>query len=512
MNNQKKYYITTPIYYVNASPHIGHAYTTLAADILSRAHKSWGEDVFFLTGTDEHGVKILQAAQNFNKLKSQISNLKIDNKKIAKEFTDKISQEFKDAWKLLNIKYDYFVRTTDKNHEKFVQEFLSQLYKKGDIYSGIYEGLYCVGCEEYKKKEDLKDNNCPIHEKQVESVKENVYFFKLSKYQEKIIELIKTDQVKIRPLERKNEVLGFLANKLEDTAISRSQVEWGIKVPWDEKQTIYVWVDALLNYLSVIEQLKVKSEKLKVDGSTSINQELRTKNLELNKYWAPDLQLIGKDILRFHAVIWIGLLLSAELELPRELFVHGFFTVDKQKMSKTLGNVITVQELIKKYGSTSSPQAGIDATRYLLISSFPFGNDGDFSFEELDRRYESELANGLGNLVQRTVVLAKKFDVKFNPKNPDYCKKIQAKLKNIDFDGALEIIRDRIVEANQFINQTKPWESGDKEIIRKLQQKLEKIAYDITPFMPATSQKIIEQLKSGKAKPLFPKKRESLIV
>ncbi|KKP88956.1 MAG: Methionine-tRNA ligase [Berkelbacteria bacterium GW2011_GWA2_35_9] len=407
-----KFYITTPIYYVNASPHIGHAYTTIAADILCRAHKSWGEKVFFLTGTDEHGAKIQRSALDFGEQRLKIKDKKhnfpdasvgiptsdtIGSSEKIQNYTDKISHEFKNAWKLLNINYDYFVRTTDENHERFVQEFLTKLYSKGDIYQGIYEGLYCVGCEEYKKAEDLENGNCPIHKKPVENVKEAVYFFKLSQYQDKIIQLIESDEVKIRPLERKNEVLGFLQNKLEDTAISRSKVEWGIPVPWDKEQTIYVWVDALLNYLSVIQ-----------------NPKSEIRNPKHKEFWSPDLQLIGKDILRFHGVTWLGLLLSAELELPKELFAHGFFTINKQKMSKSLGNIISIQELINKYG--------LDATRYLLISSFPFGNDGDFSFEELDRRYESELANELGNLVQRTVVLAKKFTIKFNPENPDYCR------------------------------------------------------------------------------------------
>ncbi|PJB51607.1 methionine--tRNA ligase, partial [Candidatus Berkelbacteria bacterium CG_4_9_14_3_um_filter_33_5] len=340
---------------------------------------------------------------------------------------------------------------------------------------------------------------CPIHKKPVETIKEEVYFFKLSQYQSKIIQLIESDQVKIRPFERKNEVLGFLQHKLEDTAITRSKVEWGIPVPWDEKQTIYVWVDALLNYLSVVENPKFETQKPK-----------------LKEFWSPDLQLIGKDILRFHAVIWLGLLLSAKLKLPKQLYVHGFFTINKQKMSKSLGNVITIQELITKYG--------LDATRYLLISSFPFGKDGNFSFEELDRRYESELANELGNLVQRTVVLAKKLEVKFNPKNPDYCKKIQIKLKNIDFSGALQIIRNRIIKANQFVNKTKPWEFQDKisksrdkkqkeiyqkelnSILNTLLQKVEKIAIDLASFMPDTSKIILAQLTTQNPIPLFPKK------
>lgn len=454
-----KFYITTPIYYVNASPHIGHLYTTLAADILTRAHKQWGENVFFLTGTDEHGAKIAQAAGDFGEIKG---------------FTDKVSEEFKDAWKLFDINYDYFIRTTNPQHEKFVQEFLTKLYKKGDIYLGKYRGLYCTGCEEYKKESDLENGLCPLHKKKPEKIQEEVYFFKLSKYKEKILASVGTDKFQILPQERKNEVLSFLKQELEDTAVSRTKVSWGISVPWDKKHIIYVWFDALLNYLSALE----------INKSPNI--------------WPPDVQLIAKDILRFHAIIWPAILLAAGLELPKILFVHGFFTVNKQKVSKSLGNVITPQELIDRYG--------VDAARFLLISAFPFGSDGDFSFDDLDKRYNAILANDLGNLVQRAVVLAQKNNIKFIPKNPQYSEKIKAQLEKIDFYSACEQIKKAIVEANVFVNETKPWETKDKKTIAELLNKIEKISVDLKPFMPTVGEKILTQLKTLQPEILFPKK------
>ncbi|TSC92528.1 MAG: methionyl-tRNA synthetase [Candidatus Berkelbacteria bacterium Licking1014_85] len=479
-----KFYITTPIYYVNASPHIGHAYTTLAADIIARFYRQENREVFFLTGTDEHGAKIVRAAipadviNHFPKGSLRVSR---DDKNLIKQFTDKISQEFKDAWKELDIKYDYFIRTTDKNHEKFVSDFLQKLYDKGDIYEGIYEGLYCVGCEEYKKFEDLIDGKCPLHKTRVEKIQEKVYFFKLSKYQDEIIELIQTDKIEILPTNRKNEVLGFLKQKIEDTAISRSQVEWGIPVPWDPSQTIYVWVDALLNYLSAVNNSRI----------------LEFSNSQLSELWPPDLQLIGKDILRFHAVIWPGLLLSAEYDLPKKIFVHGFFTVNGQKMSKSLNNVITSSELIERYG--------VDATRYLLISAYPFGNDGDFSIAELDKKYNADLSNGLGNLVQRAIVLAQKFKVEFIEKKLSASVELNDYFENVNFTEAINFIKKNINNANKFVNDTKPWETGDKYIIAELLQKIAQIAIDLKPFIPSTCERILAQLKTRKPEILFPK-------
>lgn len=459
------FFVTTPIYYINDAPHIGHAYTTIAADILSRYWKKRGAEVFFLTGTDEHGAKVAQAAQK--------KGIK------PKKFADEMSLKYQAAWSFLNIQYDNFIRTTNPNHEKFVQDFLQKLYDNGEIFKDKYSGLYCVGCEEYKTKEDLGEGNiCPIHKTKCELVEEEIYFFKLSKYQNRLMELIQSRKLVIEPEKRKNEVWQFLAKEpLRDLAISRTKVPWGIQVPWDKSQTIYVWFDALLNYIS---------------GSRGL--------------WPPSTQLMAKDIFRFHAIIWPALLIASGYEIPEKLFIHGYFTISGEKMSKTIGNVIDPIELSKVYG--------VDAFRYFIFREVPFGEDGDFSIDRFESRYRADLANDLGNLVQRVIALAAKYKIDW-----DYLvtenkyTSINDSIENLKFSEALNSIWMLISEANKQIDLEKPWDlvktnpEKFKLLINGLLQVLADISNLIQPFMPETSRKIIDQLKSKDFQPLFPRKK-----
>jgi len=455
----KKFYLTSPIYYVNDKPHIGHAYTSIAADVLARYWRSKGSQVMFLTGTDEHGMKNAQAAKAAHKS--------------PQEFADEISDEFKDSWKKLNISYDAFIRTTDPAHKELVQKTLTRLKKKNYIYKGKYEGLYCVGCEEYKAKAELEPGEiCPVHRKKCEKISEEVYFFKLSEFRDKVKKLIESDELEIQPEIRKNEILGLLSSAPESVAISRSKVSWGVKLPWDEKQTVYVWVDALISYLQ---------------GS-----------------WPADLHLIGKDILRFHGIIWPAMLLALEMKLPKKIFAHGYFTVDGVKMSKTLGNVIDPREIVEKYSA--------DALRYFLLSEFPFGSDGDFSFDRLKKRYESDLANELGNLVMRVLTLSgkiknQKSKIKMINKN----ERINKLIEDLRFSEALEEIWFDIKAMNAEIDQNKLWELVEnksneaKKLLENYLGRISAVADQLGPFMPETSQKIQDQLKKGQGEILFPK-------
>lgn len=474
-NNKVKFYITTPIYYSNQPPHVGSAYTTIAGDVIARYHRLLGEDVFFLTGVDEHGSKVAQAAKEAGKN--------------PQEFCNEISVKFKKTWKILNISNNGFIRTTDPQHEKAVQKVTQQLLNNGFIYKGKYEGLYCVGCERYLTKSDLVNGKCPEHQKEPELLKEECYFFKLSKFQNQLLKEIKDDKFKIEPLERKNEMLGFFKKqKLKDIAISRSKVEWGIKLPFDRTHTAYVWVDAFLNYLTGIDW----------KGEPKI----------LPNFWPPNIQLMAKDILRVHATIWPGLLLALNIPLPKQLFVHGFFTVNGQKMSKSLGNVIDPVYLAEKYG--------VDTLRYFLLREIPFGQDGDFSETRLKERYNSDLAKGLGNLVARVITLATKLKVKSeklkvtvqNQKVVDNTlKKYRKALDEFKFNEALISIWELISFCDKYIEKERPWEEKEdqEEVIGNLLFAISNIAEMLQPFLPETSEKIFKQLKTKKAKPLFPR-------
>jgi methionyl-tRNA synthetase len=473
-------YITTPIYYVNDLPHLGHAYTTFAADIISNYWRQKGEQVFFLTGTDEHGQKVQESAESRDLTPT--------------EYVDEVSKKFQNTWKKLKIKNNFFIRTTDQAHIDFVREFLTDLYRKEEIYKGVYRGLYCKGCEAYLKPEDLDKGVCPDHRQPPEEISEEVYFFKQSQYQRRLIEVLEDGELEIEPDIRENEILTFLKNnKLEDVAITRSKVDWGIEVPWDKNQTIYVWIDALINYLSA----------LKINGKED--------------FWPADVHFMAKDILRFHGIIWPAMLMAANRPLPKKVFAHGYFTVNGQKMSKTIGNVVDPVDLSHRYP--------VEAIKYYLFSSFPFGQDGDFDEKEMINIYNSHLADDLGNLVQRTLTMVNKYDVKidksfyrFEP-DQDY----NLAMENLNFFEALKLTQAKVKKLNQLIEDEKPWEFYKKasaasqfdlktekrdrfnQIFKELFSDISLVAQNLFPFMPEKSKEIKKQLNDLKPSPIFSK-------
>ena len=456
-----KFYVTTSIAYTNAPPHIGFAQELLAADVVARSKREQSFDVFYLTGTDEHGTKIAQAAKNAGKS--------------AEEFVDELSNQFQVLTKELNISNDDFIRTTEERHITQATD----LWKKASktIEKRPYTGYYCSGCEMYVSEKDIEDGACAIHKKTCEKVTEENYFFPLSNYTGHIKNYFEKNPDFVQPESRKNEILSLLNEGLQDISVSRpvEKLSWGVPVPGDPSQTMYVWFDALSNYL-----------------------------LPLN-YWPADLHIIGKDILRFHAALWPAMLMAAQMPLPKQIYVHGFITVDGQKMSKSLGNVISPFDLIKRYG--------VDATRYLLLRELSFDEDGNFSWKKFDARYNADLANDLGNLTQRVLTLAAKYNIEFKElkdKNSKLAKKINAQINQLKFQDALTEIWQLITLGNQYIDQEKPWAlTSDREkledVIGDLLGTIDIIATLIKPFMPTTSVKIIEQIKSLKPEPLFPR-------
>jgi len=460
-----KFYITTPVYYVNAKPHIGHAYTTIAADVLARFHRLNGDKTFFLTGTDEHGAKIQEKA--------------IEAGKEPKEFVDEIAGEFKKLWAKdkLNIEYDNFIRTTDEKHIKAVQRVLQTLKDRGAIYKGEYEGLYCVGCEQFKNEDDLADGKCPDHGTVPVCMKEESYMLKMTEIQTKLLEKIEKDEFKIAPEKYKNEMVSFLKNQtLHDVSISRKNVSWGIPLPFDESHTTYVWVDAFLNYLT----------GLGWNGDEN----------NLPEMWPVDINLIGKDILRVHATIWPAILLHLGIELPKILFTHGHILSDGKKMSKTLGNTISIDEMLEKFGA--------DGTRYLLLSAGPFGSDVDVTMERMVEKYNADLANGLGNLLSRVIKLTENFQFQISNFKSSSNDSMSKFLNSMEFDQALASIWKIISDDNKFIGDNKPWElvktdkAKFKEVMEKLLSDLSLISALLSTFMPETSQKIKKALETKK--------------
>ncbi|PIS16571.1 MAG: methionine--tRNA ligase [Candidatus Portnoybacteria bacterium CG09_land_8_20_14_0_10_44_13] len=479
-----KFYITTPIYYVNDKPHIGHAYTTVLADVLARYHRLMGEEVFFLVGTDEHGAKIEAAAEQAGKS--------------PREFCDENVEAFREAWKSLDISYSNFIRTTDSSHEKAVSNALEYLYKKDFIYKGVYKGLYCRGCEQYKTDDDLVDGKCPDHQTEPEVMEEESYFFRLSQFGGELERSISGGKLKIEPAERKNEVLSFIRNGLQDISISRKKIKWGVPLPFDKKFTTYVWVDAFLNYLT----------GLGWDGKISPRPPLKKGGERRGlKFWPPDVQLMSKDILRVHATIWPALLLALKIPLPKKLYIHGFFTINGQKMSKSLGNVIWPKQLTEKFGA--------DGTRYLLMSSLADGHDGDISWEKLTAKYNTDLANGLGNLVSRVMNLAKGFEIAVRDGSLKIkSEKVRKLLDEIKPKEALDEIWKEVDWANKYVEETRLWElvktnkKQAKRVLEELLAGLINIAENLKPFMPETAERVIKILESGEIKKgeiLFPR-------
>ncbi|MDO8444425.1 MAG: class I tRNA ligase family protein [bacterium] len=499
-----KYYITTPIYYINDIPHIGHAYTTVAADVLARYHRKKGDEVFFLTGTDEHGAKIAEAAAKAGKEPQQ--------------FADELVPKFQDAWKNLNISYDEFFRTTNPEHEKLVQQFVSTLKEKGFVEKRKYEGLYCVSCEQFYKENELEDDKCPVHKREVTKHSEENYFFLLSKFGDKLLKKIKSGELEIGPETRKNEVVGKINSELEDVSISRAGVKWGIPFPGDPEQTIYVWVDALLNYYTASI---IYSDK-------TLTPPLTPPRRGGGPEWPANLHLMAKDILWFHAIIWPAMLMAAELPIPKKVFAHGFFTINGAKMSKTLGNVIDPNDVVAKFGA--------DAVRYALLREFPFGEDGDISVEKIASHYNS-LANNIGNLLQRTISMIKRYNVTVisteaekslidnsvqdlstldRPRSrDDKIVKIDQELDQLDFMGALKKIDDIAIASNKDIADKQPWVLAKENKMEELSKVLIEahsnlgvIAELLEPFMPETAEKMKKQLESLEPEPLFPRLEE----
>jgi methionyl-tRNA synthetase len=466
-----RFYLTTPIYYVNSTPHIGHAYTTAIGDMIVRHHRQRGDETFFLTGVDEHATKVYRVAREQG-LEPQ-------------EYADRIAVPWRELPRRLNAATDFFIRTSDEGHKRFVRDFLQRMYDNGDVYQDVYAGLYCVGCEAFKTEDELTpDGLCKDHLTKPEWIEETNYFFRLSAYQDKLLALYDERPDFVLPGFRYNEARSFIAGGLQDFSISRAGQPWGIPLPWDESQVAYVWADALVNYLSALTYARP-------------GEDLR------DRYWPVVHHVLGKDILRFHCVYWPAMLLSAGYEPPQQLFVHGYLLLDDRKISKSLGNVVDPLELIDVYGA--------DALRYWMARAISFGQDGSASIEGIRERYDNELANDLGNLLSRTTAMVAQYrggSLRLGDAEPPLDlaalgADVAARLDRFDVTGALDAVWEGVRALNQYVTAEAPWQLAKDEandarldgVLYNLVDGLTAVAVALAPFLPETAPRILAALQ-----------------
>ena len=479
MKEKKKFYVTTPIYYPSANFHIGHCYTTIIGDAIARYKRLCGYDVFYLTGTDEHGQKIQKKAEE-----AGVS---------PQEYVDKIVANAKDLWKNLNISYDKFIRTTDSEHVLCVQKIFKKLYDNGDIYKGVYKGLYCTPCESFWTETQLVDGKCPDCGREVSEVSEEAYFFKLSKYQDRLMKYYEDNPTFIEPQSRKNEMINnFIKPGLEDLCVSRTSFNWGIPVSFDDKHVVYVWLDALSNYISALGYLTENDDLFK-------------------KYWPCDLHIVGKEIVRFHTIVWPIMLMALDLPLPKKVFGHGWLVIKGGKISKSIGNYKDPRNYVDTYG--------VDAVRYFVLREVPFGSDGSFSEDALINRTNGDLANILGNLVNRTIGMANKYfdgiieDKKTNEDLDNKLKveaielkdKVDKYMEKLEISKALEVIFDLLRSCNKYIDDTMPWILAKDEnkkdrlstVLYNLMECIRIATVLLQAFIPDTASKIFYQINTN---------------